>query len=100
MDVVKIDAEGAEPLILRGMRGVIARSPGIRIILEFAPVHLKRAGVEPGSFADEITDMGLTYALIDSVSGETKPLSKNELQSLTGANILLSESHEISAESQ
>jgi hypothetical protein len=82
------------------MRGIIARSPGIRIILEFAPVHLKRAGVEPAYFADEITDMGLTYALIDSVSGETRALSKDELLTLTSANILLSESHKISAESQ
>jgi FkbM family methyltransferase len=35
VDFVKIDVEGAEELAWRGMQGLIARSPSIRIVLEF-----------------------------------------------------------------
>ncbi|WP_137124730.1 FkbM family methyltransferase [Roseomonas sp. HF4] len=37
VDFVKIDVEGAEELVWHGMQGLIARSPGIRIVMEFNP---------------------------------------------------------------
>lgn len=37
VDFVKIDAEGAEPIIWRGMRRTIARNPRIVVMLEFMP---------------------------------------------------------------
>jgi FkbM family methyltransferase len=39
MDVIKIDAEGAEPLIFEGMEGALANNPEIKIVMEFSP-HL------------------------------------------------------------
>jgi FkbM family methyltransferase len=35
VDFVKIDVEGAEELVWQGMQGLIERSPGIRIVMEF-----------------------------------------------------------------
>lgn len=37
LDFLKIDAEGAEPLVLEGAKGLIARSPQLEILLEFGP---------------------------------------------------------------
>ncbi|MES2712225.1 MAG: FkbM family methyltransferase [Pseudomonadota bacterium] len=37
VDFLKIDVEGAEELVWRGMQGLIARSPNIRMLLEFNP---------------------------------------------------------------
>jgi hypothetical protein len=34
---VKIDVEGAEEAVWRGMQGLIERSPGIKILMEFNP---------------------------------------------------------------
>src|SRR5262249_17015968 len=45
VDVVKIDAEGAEPAVLRGMQQIITNNPHIAIFIEFAPQHLMRANV-------------------------------------------------------
>lgn len=70
VDIVKVDAEGAEPWILRGMRGIIRKNPQIRILMEFAPENLHRAGVEPRTFLKEIADHGLRISRIDDVSGE------------------------------
>ena len=69
IDVVKIDAEGAEPLILRGMGRIIAQNPGIRIFMEFAPSHLTRAGVKPSEFLAELRSYKLNLALVDESTG-------------------------------
>jgi FkbM family methyltransferase len=42
VDVVKMDIEGAEGLALKGMAGVIARSPNIKLMMEFCPRMLSR----------------------------------------------------------
>ncbi len=89
VDVVKIDAEGAEPLILRGMREIIERSPGIRILMEFAPVHLRRAGVEPGCFLDEIASLGFAVRRIHDETGEPMESTRDELIAACSANLLL-----------
>ncbi len=44
-DVVKMDVEGYEGRVLRGMRGMIARAPDLRLMMEFAPEMMARAGV-------------------------------------------------------
>lgn len=47
VDLVKIDVQGTELAVLAGMRGVIARSPGVHIVMEFAPGLLRESGVDP-----------------------------------------------------
>ena len=37
IDVMKIDVEGHEPAMIRGALGILARSPSIKIIMEFVP---------------------------------------------------------------
>ncbi|HYZ34535.1 MAG TPA: FkbM family methyltransferase [Crenalkalicoccus sp.] len=51
VDVMKMDIEGGEGLALRGMRGLLDRSPRLRILMEFAPAMLRGSGVRPGEVA-------------------------------------------------
>lgn len=44
LDVVKIDAEGAEPAIIAGATTVLTRNPAIKILMEYTPVN--RAAVD------------------------------------------------------
>jgi len=89
VDVVKIDAEGAEPLILCGMRKIVERSPGIRILMEYAPVHLRRAGVDPGGFLDEIASWGFDVRRIHDETGEPLEASRDQLTAVFSANLEL-----------
>jgi FkbM family methyltransferase len=89
VDVVKIDAEGAEARILRGMRRTLEANPAIRIILEFAPSHLKRAGEDPVAFTREIREVGLSIARIDDVSGDLLPVTEQELADAYSMMLLL-----------
>jgi FkbM family methyltransferase len=43
-DLVKIDTQGSETSVLRGMRNVLAHNPRIRVVLEFWPFGLQRCG--------------------------------------------------------
>jgi FkbM family methyltransferase len=58
VDLVKVDVEGHEPLVLRGMQKTIGRSPNIRIFLEFVEAFLANT-TGADAFVDEIENSGL-----------------------------------------
>jgi FkbM family methyltransferase len=89
VDVVKIDAEGAEPFIIRGMHKILNRNPGIRILLEFAPTHLRRAGVDPHDFLEEMSSLGFGIHRIHDVTGELNDSFGPELTEVFSANLEL-----------
>ena len=59
IDLLKIDAEGAEPAILDGARRLLEHSPDVSIILEFYPDMLRKAGRDPAAFLQSLLDRGL-----------------------------------------
>jgi FkbM family methyltransferase len=63
VDLVKIDVEGHEPMVMRGMEQTIARSPNIRIVTEFADSLLAHT-VNPADFADYIRGLGLAICRV------------------------------------
>ena len=89
IDVIKIDAEGAEAFIWRGMQRILAENPRVRILIEFAPIHLRRAGVEPEQFLHEIAAAGFMICRIEDQSGELIPFHSAALGPDDGANLLL-----------
>ncbi|WP_353230615.1 FkbM family methyltransferase [Novosphingobium sp.] len=52
VDLLKIDVEGHEFGVLRGAQALLARSPDIRIVMEWSPQQMRKAGVNPGEIAD------------------------------------------------
>jgi FkbM family methyltransferase len=64
VDCVKIDVEGAEPLVLRGARATIANNPQIKIVMEWSPSQLRDAGFDPSEFTADLAGLGLSPAAI------------------------------------
>jgi FkbM family methyltransferase len=89
IDVVKIDAEGAEPAILRGMRRIIERSPAITIFIEFAPTHLIRANVDMLEFLAEIRALGFQIHEVVEPTGELRSTTDEALCSCFSVNLML-----------
>ena len=58
IDFVKMDIQGAEPAALRGMERVLARSPNARILTEFWPNGIRRAGGDPAAFMARLKALG------------------------------------------
>jgi FkbM family methyltransferase len=63
VDLVKIDVEGHEPSVLRGMAQTIARSPRIRVIIEFSSALLQQT-VGAEEFVRQIHSLGLDICRI------------------------------------
>ena len=74
VDVVKMDIEGAEPFALKGMKKTLANSPNIVLFLEFHGPWLKRAGVEPQEFLDQLNESGFECQLINDGRKLLQPL--------------------------
>jgi len=85
VDMVKIDVEGHEPFVIRGMQKTIRRSPDIRIFIEFVEGFLSHT-VSADQFAAEIEGLGLQICRV---------LSRSRLElvepgrTLRGANFCL-----------
>src|SRR6185437_1442837 len=89
IDFVKIDAEGAEPFILRGMRQILSRRPKLQLALEFAPVWLEAAGFRPADFLDEMLGLGFIIEQIDDVTGETVIINREKILHAESVNLYL-----------
>jgi len=50
VDFVKIDAQGAEYLVLAGMREVVRNNPDITVMIEFCPGLMSKSGHSPEEF--------------------------------------------------
>jgi FkbM family methyltransferase len=59
VDLVKIDVQGYEGHVLRGMRQTIQRSGGLILLTEFWPFGLRSAGTSPEDLLMELEQAGL-----------------------------------------
>ena len=86
-DVIKIDAEGAEPLILKGSAGYLADIPRLSLFMEFAPAFYgsSSGGAE---LLDQLGTFGFVARLITH-DGAVVEASRDHLLSLPHCDLLL-----------
>lgn len=89
VDVVKIDAEGFELQVWRGMRRIVAENPDVAVIVEFGPSHIRRAGGTVADWIAELRAPGLTPWEIEEVGGGLRPLRERGLDDVFSLNLLL-----------
>ena len=95
IDLAKIDVEGAEGLVLDGMRQTMKANPGMDLLLEFAPSRLSATGYDPESLLQELADAGFSIFEIDIADGTTKPtIVRHLIEKISGqakpyANLLV-----------
>lgn len=88
--LIKIDAEGYEPQVRRGMRRIIAENPRLIIVAEFGMSHLHRAGVSPQDWLATFREDGFELYEIVEPSGKIMPLrSLHELEAVYSINLLM-----------
>ena len=64
IDVIKIDVEGAENVVIKGMEKVLASEPSPDLIMEFCPFLLEEAGNPPQLLIHTIKSLGYTVSVI------------------------------------
>lgn len=71
--LVKMDIEGAEKVALEGMRELVARNPGLILIMEFSPDNQAAAGVTPQELFETLSALG--FQKFSAIQGGLKPVS-------------------------
>jgi FkbM family methyltransferase len=66
IDLIRMDVEGAEPLVFDGMRRILARNLRIKIMLEFFPERIERSGRRPVKFLETIKAIGFRIQTVGS----------------------------------
>lgn len=77
--ISKIDVEGMELNVLHGMEGLFEEEVVKGIVFEFNPEHQLNYGKDPESILTFLLDRGFTLHSINRESGETMPVSKEEI---------------------
>jgi len=88
IDMIKIDAEGSEPMIFEGMQRILAQTH-LRVICEFLKPFFAGGSQSAELFLERLLGHGFTLQKITD-SGDIAPVSPRELLSSdTGAELLL-----------
>jgi FkbM family methyltransferase len=81
---VKIDVQGYEPEVLRGMTEVLATNPRMAVAFEYAPAELTELGYDPGAAVDLLLEHGHRLHVIRR-GGRVVAVRRDELPAATGA---------------
>jgi FkbM family methyltransferase len=65
IDFVKMDVQGAEYAVVRGMKGVLSRNKKVVVASEFWPIGLRRFGVRPGDYLKLLRKEGFRVYEVD-----------------------------------
>ncbi len=90
VNLVKIDVEGFELQVWKGMSRILSDNPELTAIVEFGPSHLMRSGENIDGWIDNFIADGFTIYEINETTGDITPLrTKSELSSITSINLLM-----------
>ena len=77
VDFLKVDVEGAEPLVFQGAQETIARNPNLNIVMEWSPGQIQAAGFDVGQFVNSLRELKLRP--YDVISTALLPLTFEQL---------------------
>jgi FkbM family methyltransferase len=86
IDLIKIDVEGAEPHVLRGMRGLLKQQPNMKIMIEWSPGQIVNAKEDPEEVLQFFAEHGFkTELILDNL----KAVTAEELRGVGHGMVLL-----------
>lgn len=88
VDLIRIDAEGAEPLILAGAKDIVARSPDLILCLEW-DLHMMASRADPRPMLEGLQSQGFRFWVIGADSGLT-PRTLEEMLALPHCDVIFS----------
>ena len=77
IDFIKVDVQGAEESVLKGMKKLIedkSKSSGLTMLLEFWPTGLREYGVDPQEHLQRLSQMGFKLKQLNSAKKRMEPL--------------------------
>jgi FkbM family methyltransferase len=88
-DFLKLDAEGAEPAILRGGAALLDSDRPLTIVMEFFPRFVREAGDDPAALLGLLEGKRFTLGLIDERRRRVAPITAAALLQRESAELVL-----------
>lgn len=83
VNCIKIDTQGAECDVLKGLQALIAASaPELIMVIEFSPLHLRNAGTSGRVLLDLLCDYDWQMYLMDADANGLLPVTPQQVRSL------------------
>ena len=79
VNVIKLDVQGTEPLVVRGMRQVLEANDNVLLFTELAPGSLQDAGASARQYVEALRDAGFDLHVIHEDTGTVSPATVQEL---------------------
>jgi FkbM family methyltransferase len=87
VDLVKIDAPGAEFGVLQGMMRILTENTDIIVVLEFCTAHLRRAGARLAEIIDFMAGHSFSAYLVEAATGRLSPLDPEQALAMPSAHV-------------
>jgi hypothetical protein len=88
IDVIKIDVEGAEPKVFRGMKTLLKENEAIKIVMEYSPHQMRSCGHEPAKEMASLRQMGFKFYRIEE-TGHVSPITLKRLEKIDHCDLLV-----------
>lgn len=82
IDAIKIDVQGAEGLVFKGMDKIIKANNPLFIMMEFCPKFLRMCGSDPNDFLSTVENYGFRTHFINESKKKLEGISVRELMSV------------------
>jgi FkbM family methyltransferase len=79
VDLVKMDVQGAEARVLKGMHELMTANDGVVLVVELSPWMLRDIGDDPMAMLDDLVERGFVLGTMDESSGVLTPGSPDEV---------------------
>jgi FkbM family methyltransferase len=85
VDCIKIDTQGYECQVMAGLHALVAASlPDLVLMIEFSPLHLRKAGASGGELLEQLARLGdIHLYVLDEHSHSVVELSPGQLRALS-----------------
>ncbi len=85
IDFMKIDAEGSEPKVIRGMKETIAKNPQLKFVIEYNARILESLNIDRMKYVDDLISLG--FQIYDTMRDPLKLMPTNSLELFNYYNI-------------
>ena len=85
--LIKIDVEGAEVQVVKGLRATLEKNPRITVIFEWSPGQLEMVGNEPAALVELMEGHGFKFRLMED---GLEPIRGEDLLSIHYGNVVAS----------
>ena len=76
---IKMDVQGAETAALAGMKGLIRKNKGLKLVTEFSPGSLKAFGANPKKYLKDLSALGFRFLEISEKNKSVRPVTTAQL---------------------